>query len=135
MRFAPAPVRDNRMMNRTRSRCVQKKSAHSQDSGPKTSRSIRVFEGDYSESICESVTKYGREAIKDKGSFSLCIPGGSIVKALGGLKANAMDFTKVHVFFANERISEQKCYAGGLEARSAASNDRIDILVETSVET
>ena len=46
----------------------------------------------------------------------MCIPGGSIVKALETLSPTAMDFSKVHVFFANERIGEYKCYKGAIES-------------------
>mmetsp|Transcript_5710 Transcript_5710/g.17223 ORF Transcript_5710/g.17223 Transcript_5710/m.17223 type:complete len:291 (-) Transcript_5710:522-1394(-) len=83
-------------------------------------KSVRVFEGDYADAICEAVEAVGSAAIADKGSFSLAIPGGSVVKALGGLSETAMDFGKMHVFFCNERIGENKCYKGALDSFATA---------------
>ena len=39
-----------------------------------------------------------------QGGFSLAIPGGSVVTALSKLEASDMDFSKMHIFFCNERI-------------------------------
>lgn len=66
--------------------------------------------------ICQAVSTVGSAAIAQKGSFSLAIPGGSVVKALGGLGDDAFDFTKLHVFFCNEFIGANKCYEGALES-------------------
>ena len=69
----------------------------------------KVFDGDYSSEICAEVVKAAADAIKLKGSFSLCIPGGSVVTALKGLP-DGPEYIKWHIFFANERIGEEKCY-------------------------
>ncbi|KAJ1460171.1 glucosamine-6-phosphate isomerases/6-phosphogluconolactonase-domain-containing protein [Pelagophyceae sp. CCMP2097] len=79
-------------------------------------KSVFVHDGDYSLDVCDEVVKVGQMAIASKGSFSLAVPGGSIVKALSKLKTDALDFSKVHVFFCNERIDDNKCYQGALDA-------------------
>ncbi len=66
-----------------------------------------MFDGDFSAEIREEVVKMSQAAIKAKGSFSLCIPGGSVVAALKGLP-RSLDYSKWHIFFANERIGENK---------------------------
>jgi len=77
-------------------------------------KDVRVFDGDYAANICTEVTEQAQEAIKKKGSFSLAIPGGSVVTALGGLEADAFDFSKMHVFFCNEKIPGFPCLEGAL---------------------
>ena len=42
-------------------------------------RSVQVFDGDYGKEICADVVATSKAAISKKGSFSLCIPGGSVV--------------------------------------------------------
>jgi len=73
-------------------------------------------EGDIAVAVVECVESIGAAAIAEKGAFSLAIPGGSVVKALKGLKATSMDFSKVHVFFCNERIGEYKCYKTAMDS-------------------
>eukprot|EP00747_Dinoflagellata_sp_TGD_P132751 gnl/TRDRNA2_/TRDRNA2_175109_c0_seq6.p1 gnl/TRDRNA2_/TRDRNA2_175109_c0~~gnl/TRDRNA2_/TRDRNA2_175109_c0_seq6.p1 ORF type:complete len:629 (+),score=136.78 gnl/TRDRNA2_/TRDRNA2_175109_c0_seq6:50-1888(+) len=60
--------------------------------------------------VCAEVVATAKAAIASKGSFSICVPGGSIVQGLASLDKNAFDFSKVHVFFCNERIGEWKTY-------------------------
>lgn len=81
-------------------------------------RHVKVFDGEagIGAAVVAEVAACGKAAIAAKGSFSLAIPGGSVVTALSALPADAMDFGKVHVFFCNERIGEYKCYKGALEA-------------------
>lgn len=79
-------------------------------------KKVKVFDGDYADAVCETVVETAKSAIESKGSFSLAIPGGSVVKALGGLNADDFDMTKMHVYFCNERISANKCYQGAMEA-------------------
>ena len=67
-------------------------------------------------SVAECVTFFGNQAIAEKGSFSLCIPGGSIVKACGAISKDALDWSKVHIFFANEGLNDFKCYNGAMES-------------------
>ena len=78
-------------------------------------KSVQVFDGDYAAEICDVVTDSALMSIASKGSFSLAVPGGSVVSALGGLKADAFDFSKMHVFFCNEKIPSYPCIAGALE--------------------
>ncbi len=42
-------------------------------------RKVLVFDGDYSKELCADVAATAAAAIKAKGTFSLCIPGGSVV--------------------------------------------------------
>jgi len=79
-------------------------------------KSVRVFDGEYADDICDEVAAAARACIADKGSFSLCIPGGSVVAALAQMPADAFDASKVHLFFANEKIPSYPCKEGGLDA-------------------
>jgi len=65
--------------------------------------------------VCAQVAAAGKAAIAAKGAFSLGIPGGSIVEALAALPKDAFDFSKLHVFFCNERIGEFKCYKNAIK--------------------
>ena len=67
-------------------------------------KSVRIFDGGYDTNICDEVTAAAQSCIEEKGSFSLCIPGGSVVAALANLKADGADWTKMHVFFCNEKV-------------------------------
>lgn len=78
-------------------------------------KTVRVFDGDYADDICDEVVAQASACISEKGTFSLCIPGGSVVKALASLSADALDYSKVHVFFANEKIPSFPCISGALE--------------------
>jgi 6-phosphogluconolactonase len=44
-------------------------------------------------------------AIKKAGAFYCAVPGGSVLKMLGGLKEhkNDLDFSKIHMFYANHK--------------------------------
>mmetsp|Transcript_14458 Transcript_14458/g.45155 ORF Transcript_14458/g.45155 Transcript_14458/m.45155 type:complete len:277 (-) Transcript_14458:139-969(-) len=81
-------------------------------------RVVKVFDSEagIGEAIVAEVVASATAAIASKGSFSLAIPGGSVVTALKAMPADACDFSKVHVFFCNERIGEWKCYKGALDA-------------------
>jgi len=81
----------------------------------KVIKDVRVFDGDFAEDIRNVVEEVGVTAIANKGSFSLCIPGGSVVAALGGFKGDELDFSKVHVFFCNEKIPSYPCLEGALK--------------------
>ena len=80
------------------------------------SKKVICYDGDYSDAVVELVVATAKNAIETKGSFSLAIPGGSVVTALKGLDADAFDMSKVHIFFCNERIGANKCYQGALDA-------------------
>ena len=79
-------------------------------------KNVKVFDGDYSDAVVDTVVESAKAAIESKGSFSLAIPGGSVVTALKGMNPDAFDMTKIHVYFCNERIGANKCYQGALEA-------------------
>jgi len=78
-------------------------------------KSVRIFDGAYDTNICDEVTAAAITSIEEKGSFSLCIPGGSVVKALENLKPDATDWSKMHVFLCNEKIPSLPCIDGALE--------------------
>lgn len=80
------------------------------------SKTVSVFDGDYSDAVIDLVVETAKSAIATKGSFSLAIPGGSVVNALSGMSPDAFDMSKVSIFFCNERIGANKCYSGALEA-------------------
>ena len=76
---------------------------------------VRVYDGDYAAEIVETVEEVAKVSIAEKGSFSLAIPGGSVVAALGGFEGtDAFDFSKMHVFFCNEKIPSYPCLEGAL---------------------
>lgn len=79
-------------------------------------KDVRVFDGDYSAEIQEAVIDVATACIEDKGSFSIAIPGGSVVTAFSEIKSEDIDFTKVHVFLCNEKIPSYPCIEGALEA-------------------
>jgi len=77
---------------------------------------VSLEPGEYADDICDEVAAAARACIAEKGSFSLCIPGGSVVAALAQMPADAFDASKVHLFFANEKIPSYPCKEGGLDA-------------------
>lgn len=79
-------------------------------------KKVQVYDGDYSDQVVALTIATAQAAIATKGSFSLAIPGGSVVKALGGLSTDSFDMSKMHIYFCNERIGANKCYSGALEA-------------------
>merc|ERR1711998_772315 len=52
------------------------------------------------------------------GSFSLAIPGGSVVAALAKLEPDAIDYSKVNVFLCNEKIPSLPCISGAVDVLS-----------------
>ena len=79
-------------------------------------KNVRVFEGDYQQEIIDEVTAVGTECIAKKDSFSIAIPGGSVVTAFAAMDPAALDYSKVHVFLCNEKIPSYPCIAGALDA-------------------
>ena len=70
-------------------------------------------EEELSAALCLEVFENAKACIEDRGAFSLAIPGRSVAKALKGLcklEDEGLDWSKMHVFFVNERPEEQKCY-------------------------
>jgi 6-phosphogluconolactonase len=83
------------------------------------SQAVRVFDGDsvaadIASEIQEEVAAVAAACISEKGSFSIAIPGGSVVAAFGGIPSEALDFSKCHVFFCNEKIPSYQCLEGAL---------------------
>lgn len=114
--FARGPLASSRLHMQTSSVTVRMALVNELTLADK--RQIKVFDGEagIGAAIVADVAACGKAAIAAKGSFSLAIPGGSVVTALSSLPTDAMDFSKVNVFFCNERIGEYKCYKGALEA-------------------
>ena len=57
-----------------------------------------------SKGLCGEVRKYAINAINMKGSFNLCIPGGSALKLLAGLKdIDDVDWSRVNLFYINHK--------------------------------
>lgn len=83
-------------------------------------KDVRVFDGDYADEIRTAVSEVAKTCIEDKGSFSLAVPGGSVVAALGGFESDSLgvDFSKVHVFFCNEKLPSFPCIEGALKETS-----------------
>jgi len=75
-------------------------------------RKVKVCEDEVciTMALVEEVTKIANLAIKAKDAFSICLPGGSIVQSLDKLPKKKIDWSKVHVFFVNERIGEYKTF-------------------------
>lgn len=71
---------------------------------------VQVFdtEEELAEGLCELVEECAQDAIAERGEFTLAIPGGSVTKALAGLKDVDVDWSKVFVFFVNERCPARK---------------------------
>jgi len=70
---------------------------------------FRIFEGpqDLAEGAAEAFAEEAAESIKEKGRFTVALAGGSTPRALYELLAtgyrDALDWSKVHVFFGDER--------------------------------
>lgn len=81
-------------------------------------RQLCVFADDaaMAQELVKEVTRAAKENIAKKGSFSLCIPAGSVVSALSALSPEAVDWSKVHIFFTGERLGVNKSYTAALDA-------------------
>lgn len=69
---------------------------------------------DVQEGVCGAFCYAFAFNVATKGSFSVAIDSatdsGSIVKALGSLAgADRVDFSKVHVFFTNDKVTRSRC--------------------------
>jgi 6-phosphogluconolactonase len=96
-------------------------------------KTVRVFDGDYASAVVDLVKTTAIAAIARKGTFSLAIPGGSVVTALAGLSPTDFDMDKVHIFFCNERIGANKCYQGALDAFATKCNIPLDQVYQVPV--
>ena len=66
-----------------------------------------------------NVTRCPPQCLCFEAQFSLAIPGGSVVAALGKLPKDVFDLSKVHVFFCNEKIPSYPCIDGALAQTQA----------------
>ncbi|CAL1131746.1 unnamed protein product [Cladocopium goreaui] len=65
--------------------------------------------------IVQEVTEAAKTAIDAKGSFSLCVAR-PVIPALKDLSPEALDWSKVSVFFTGELLGANKAYTEALEA-------------------
>ncbi|GBF99863.1 6-phosphogluconolactonase chloroplastic-like [Raphidocelis subcapitata] len=75
--------------------------------------------------LCALFADAARKAIADKGSFTVAVPGGSVLKMLGGLKEQkGIDWSKVHLYYVNHKVlphsdpasTHKKALAGFVQA-------------------
>ena len=68
-------------------------------------------EDQLAKALCAEVEENAKACLAERSGFTLAVPGGSVAKALAGLKdAKGIDWSKVHLFFVNERVPDGKCY-------------------------
>jgi 6-phosphogluconolactonase len=82
--------------------------------------------------ICAKVEELAKAAIADKGAFSMSIGSGTTVKPLATLSSSGIDFSRVHLFFGNERTEGEtalKCARGADEFIDACSVPRTQVHV------
>ncbi|KAI8469186.1 MAG: glucosamine-6-phosphate isomerases/6-phosphogluconolactonase-domain-containing protein [Monoraphidium minutum] len=55
--------------------------------------------------LCEMVAAAARDGIARNGRFVVAVPGGSVLKMLGGLtSATGIDWSKVHLWYVNHKV-------------------------------
>ena len=67
---------------------------------------MQIFpeQGDVAEALAKLTVEASKEAIAARGSFTVALAGGSLIKLLGGLKtATDIEWNKWHVFWVDER--------------------------------
>lgn len=78
-------------------------------------KKVICYDGDFSAAVIQMVVNTAQKAIATKGSFSMAIPSGSIVSALKDMTPDALDMSRIHILFLNERIGKNKCYQGAID--------------------
>lgn len=70
-----------------------------------SSLSVDVYptEADVAASLCKMVESESARAIADHGYFALAVPGGSVLKALAGLRQCKVDWARTYLFFVNHK--------------------------------
>lgn len=58
---------------------------------------------DISVALCDEFKSIADDEIKKKGAFYVCVPGGSALKLLSGLKNVNIDWSKVFMFYVNHK--------------------------------
>ncbi|PSC72340.1 6-phosphogluconolactonase [Micractinium conductrix] len=53
--------------------------------------------------LCDTVERAAAAAVEARGSFTLAIPGGSVLKALKGLAGRPIPWDKTRIFFVNHK--------------------------------
>jgi len=73
--------------------------------GGESHQAIEVYpsEAHVSARLCVIVEEAAKAAIAANGVFTLAVPGGSVLKALAGLTAKKVDWSKTHVFYVNHK--------------------------------
>ena len=74
---------------------------------------VEAFDDDaqLAKALVMEVQENAKACIDERGAFVMAVPGGSVAKALAGLKdVTDVDWSKVHLFFVNERTPEGKCF-------------------------
>jgi len=89
--------------------------------GPTTCSLVQYpGESTAAEGLAEMTLDSAAKAIKNKGSFSLVLSGGSLVKLLGRLAGHKSEWDKWHVFWVDERVvphsDPDSNYKGALDA-------------------
>lgn len=53
--------------------------------------------------LCDAVEAAAAAAVAERGVFTLAVPGGSVLKALAGLKEKSIPWDKTKLFFVNHK--------------------------------
>lgn len=78
--------------------------------------------------LAEIVSKASEQAIKEKGSFTIALTGGSLLKALGSLAdSDSVEWAKWHVFFGDERNVGHNDSDSTLKGAREAFLDKVSI--------
>ena len=84
---------------------------------------MHIFQdqAEVADALASLTMKAAEQAIEERGSFTVALAGGSLIKLLGGLKGkNGIDWDNWHVFWVDERCvphdDPESNYGGALQA-------------------
>jgi len=78
---------------------------HTDLDAPNFTLSVHSGEDGVARELCETVEKAAAAAIASRGSFALAVPGGSVLKMLGGLAhSRGIDWSKVYLAYVNHKV-------------------------------